>query len=54
MPQSKSDGLGGVRVALLEARMSGEMAELVRRYGGTVRSAPAVSEAPIDCTAVVA
>ena len=54
MSQSKGGGLGGVRVALLEARMSSEMAELVRRYGGIVRSVPAVSEAPVDSTAVVA
>jgi len=52
--QPRRDALRGVRVALLEARMGGEMAELVRRYGGTVRSAPAVSEASIDCAVVVA
>jgi uroporphyrinogen-III synthase len=40
-------------VALLEARMAGEMADLVRRYGGSVRSAAAVSEQPIDCAKVV-
>jgi len=39
---------------LLEARMCGELAELVRRHGGIVRSAPAVREAQIDCTAIVA
>jgi uroporphyrinogen-III synthase len=52
--QRRRDELRGVRVALLEARMSGELAELVRRYGGVVRSAPAVREAPLDCTDVVA
>jgi uroporphyrinogen-III synthase len=52
--ETPRDGLAGIRVGLLEARMSGEMAELVRRYGGDARSAPAVSEAPIDCAGVVA
>jgi uroporphyrinogen-III synthase len=41
-------------VALLEARMAGELADLVRRYGGVVRSAPAVREAALDCTEIVA
>jgi uroporphyrinogen-III synthase len=50
----KRDGLSGVRVALLEARMKGELADIVRRYGGVVRSAPAVREAPLDCADVVA
>jgi uroporphyrinogen-III synthase len=53
-PIEKRDGLTGVRVALFEARMESELAELVRRYGGAVRSAPAVREAPLDCTDVVA
>jgi uroporphyrinogen-III synthase len=34
----------GVRVAVLEARRSTELAELVRRLGGEPRSAPAVRE----------
>jgi uroporphyrinogen-III synthase len=54
MSQPKRDGLNGVRVALLEARMGSELAELVRRYGGVVRSAPALREAPLDCADVVA
>ncbi len=54
MSQRKPSGLDGVRVAVLEARMSGELAELVRRRGGIVRSAPAVREAPVDCADVVA
>ena len=54
MLQQRRDGLRGVRVALLEARMSSELAELVRRYGGVVRSAPAVREAPLNCAGVVA
>ena len=33
--------------------MGTELAELVRRHGGVVRSAPAVREAPLDCSAVV-
>src|SRR5262245_21931290 len=39
--------LKGVRVALLEARMSGEIADLVTRYGGRPYSVPAVREAPL-------
>lgn len=34
--------------------MGSELAELVRRYGGVVRSAPAVREAPLDCADIVA
>lgn len=34
--------------------MGSELAELVRRYGGIVRSAPAVREAPLDCAEIVA
>lgn len=33
--------------------MSGELAQLVERYGGVVRSAPAVREVTLDCAAVV-
>jgi uroporphyrinogen-III synthase len=33
--------------------MGTELAELVRRHGGLVRSAPAVRESPLDCAAVV-
>lgn len=51
--QATRNGLEGVRVALLEARMSGELAELVRRRGGIVRSAPAVREAVVECAEVV-
>jgi uroporphyrinogen-III synthase len=50
----KRDGLQGVRVALLEARMGTELATLVQRYGGVVRSVPAVRETPVDCADVVA
>jgi uroporphyrinogen-III synthase len=38
--------LDGVRIALLEARRSTELAELVRRLGGDARPAPAVREVP--------
>jgi uroporphyrinogen-III synthase len=41
-------------VALLEARMGTELAALVQRYGGLVRSTPAVREAPLDCADIVA
>lgn len=34
--------------------MSSELAALVRSYGGVVRSAPAVREAPLDCADIVA
>ena len=37
----------------MEARMSGELAELVRRRGGIVHSAPAVREAVVECADVV-
>jgi uroporphyrinogen-III synthase len=43
-----------VRVAVLEARMSGEMADLVRRYGGMPVSVPAVREVPLSCASEVA
>lgn len=42
-------GLGGARIALLEGRMSGELAELVRRHGGEPYAVPAVREAALDC-----
>ena len=40
--------LEGARVGLLEARLSSELAELVRREGGAPVCAPAVREAPVD------
>lgn len=39
--------LNGARIALLEGRMRGELAELVRRHGGLPCSVPAVEEAPL-------
>ncbi len=42
------DNLKGARVALLEARMTGEMADLVRRYEGNPYSVPAVREVALE------
>jgi uroporphyrinogen-III synthase len=53
VPSLKNNALHGVRVALLEARMGTELAALVQRYGGVVRSTPAVREAPLDCADIV-
>lgn len=41
--------LQGMRVALLEERMSAEMAALVRRHGGEPYAVPAVRQTGIDC-----
>jgi uroporphyrinogen-III synthase len=38
--------LNGIRVALLETRMSGELSDLVRRFGGVPCAAHAVREVP--------
>jgi uroporphyrinogen-III synthase len=38
----------GARIGLLEARLSSELAELVRREGGEPVCAPAVTEVPVD------
>ena len=54
MPPSRSDALSGAHVALLETRMGGEMAELIRRYGGIPRLVPSVRESPVDCADAVA
>jgi uroporphyrinogen-III synthase len=40
--------LKGKRVALLEARMSAEIASMVERFGGSAYSVPAVRETPVD------
>jgi uroporphyrinogen-III synthase len=40
--------LKGKRVALLEARMSAEIASMVERFGGSAYSVPAVREIPLD------
>jgi uroporphyrinogen-III synthase len=44
-------GLGGARVALLEARMESELASLVRRHGGEPVCVPAMREVERDCSA---
>jgi uroporphyrinogen-III synthase len=46
--------LSGKRVALLEGRMSGEMAGLVRRHGGEPYAVPAVREHALSSGAAVA
>lgn len=46
--------LNGARVAHLEGRMSGEMAKLIRHYGGEPVSAPSVREHALECGAEVA
>ena len=43
-----------MRVGLLEARMSNELADLVRRYGGDPYCVPAVRESALDCSDQVA
>jgi uroporphyrinogen-III synthase len=43
------NSLNGARVALLEARMAGELANLVQRHGGRPYCVPAVREAPLAC-----
>ncbi len=40
--------LAGKRIALLEARMSGELSSMVERLGGTPYSVPAVRETPVE------
>ena len=40
--------LTGKRIALLEARMSGELSSMVERLGGTPYSVPAVRETPVE------
>ena len=42
--------LAGARIGLLEARLSSELAELVRREGGEPVCAPSVTEAAVDVT----
>lgn len=41
--------MGNARIALLEARMTSELAGLVRNHGGEPICVPAVKEAPLDC-----
>ena len=46
--------LDGLRVATLEARMSGALAALIAKRGGVALCAPAVRESPMDCADDVA
>src|SRR5678816_1278572 len=39
----------GMRIGLLEARMSNELADLIRRYGGEPYCVPAVRESAVEC-----
>jgi len=41
-------GFNGARIALLESRMSNELATLIRNNGGDPRSAPSVKEVPLS------
>jgi uroporphyrinogen-III synthase len=50
----RGGGLQQKRIALLEARMSNEMADLVRRYGGQPYAVPAVREVPLESRREVA
>jgi len=47
-------GFKDARIALLEARMSSEMADLIRRHGGNPYSVPAVREVPVESKGEVA
>ncbi len=44
----QNGNLRQARIALLEARMSSEMADLIRRYGGQPYSVPSVREVPVE------
>ena len=46
-------GLNGARIGLLESRMSGELATLIRNNGGEPRSAPSVREVALNPEAEV-
>ena len=41
--------LDGMRVATLEARMTGALASMISKRGGVPVTAPALREAPLDC-----
>jgi uroporphyrinogen-III synthase len=45
--------LDGARIGLLEARLTSELAELVRREGGVPVCAPAVQEVLVDVTSII-
>ncbi len=46
-------GLTGKRIAILEARMSSELANLIQRHGAEVLPAPALKEASVDAAVEV-
>jgi uroporphyrinogen-III synthase len=48
------NGLTGKNIALLEARLSSELAKLVERHGGAAFAFPALREAKIDASSAVA
>lgn len=45
---TETQSLNNATVALLEARMSSELADMIRRFGGEPYSVPAVREVPVD------
>lgn len=45
---AETRSLKNATIALLEARMSSEMADMIRRFGGEPYSVPAVREVPVD------
>jgi uroporphyrinogen-III synthase len=47
---SDGGGLGGLTVLAFESRRAAEMAELIRRRGGTPVSAPSMREVPLDAS----
>src|SRR5262245_45275034 len=47
MNHASSSPMGGLRVAIFEARMAGPLADLVSRQGGVPVSAPALREVPL-------
>lgn len=47
--QYDMSGFKGARIALLEARMSSELADLIRRHSGEPYCVPAVREVALDC-----
>jgi uroporphyrinogen-III synthase len=51
--QERVSLLAGARIGLLEARLSSELAELVRREGGEPVCAPSVTEAQVDVRMIV-
>ncbi|MGE0519158.1 MAG: uroporphyrinogen-III synthase [Candidatus Binatia bacterium] len=51
MPGSANDNLHGLSVLSFESRRATEIAELIRRRGGTPISAPAMREVPLELSA---